>query len=309
MKRSGKRAKRLACWALLAVALWLLASLGVAYRLTRRPTARFDEPAPAVAWGKARAFRLPTADGEELGAWFFEGSPGRPVVVLLHGYGSCRSSFLAQAEMVAAEGCGALLVSLRAHGDSSGAFNDFGLGARHDVIAGVRWLEEKQSGRPIVVWGQSLGSAAALFAAAELGERVSGYVLESPYRDLRTAVWNRTRYYLPPGLDLAAYTGLLVVSPLVIPQVDRIAPLQAAAGIPKSVAVLVLAGDADRRARPDEARELAKQIGAGARLVLIAGGDHGRLLAADPPVYRTAVSQFIAGLSSQRRGRAAGVSH
>src|SRR5262249_49453217 len=112
MTISRKRWKRLAWWAALAVFFWLLSSFVVAYRLTRRPHAPFDEPIPELAWGKIQGFRLPTADGEELGAWFIPGRADRPVVLLLHGNGSCRSGFVTQAEIVAAEGCGALLISL-----------------------------------------------------------------------------------------------------------------------------------------------------------------------------------------------------
>ncbi len=80
---------------------------------------------------------------------------------------------------------------MRAHGDSSGEFNDIGYSARLDVVAAVEFLERRRPARPILIHGTSLGAAAATFAAEELGHRVHGYVLECPYRDLRTAVWNR----------------------------------------------------------------------------------------------------------------------
>ena len=52
-----------------------------------------------------------------------------------------------------------------------------------------------------------MGSAAAVFAAGELGHRVHGYILESPYQDLKVAVWNRVNVALPPVLSHAAYAG------------------------------------------------------------------------------------------------------
>jgi hypothetical protein len=39
--------------------------------------------------------------------------------------------------------------------------NDFGYSARQDVLAAVDWLEHNHFGRPVVVWSQSLGAAAA----------------------------------------------------------------------------------------------------------------------------------------------------
>ena len=275
------------------VALWLLASYAVAYRLTRRPQPPRPEPAPALAWGTPESLRLRTRDGEEVGAWFIDGRPDRPPVLLLHGNGACRTTCLPQAELAASAGHPVLLVSLRAHGDSTGELNDFGYGARHDVAAAVGWLGGRCPGRPVVIWGRSLGSAAAVFAAEELGGRAGGYLLECPYRDLRTAVRNRTREYLPSVLDAVAFAGLDVVAPLVLPDAQKISPAEAIPKVPPSARVLILAGDADRRARPEEARELAERSGGRAELVVIPGGDHLRLAEADPEAYRAVVLGFL----------------
>jgi dipeptidyl aminopeptidase/acylaminoacyl peptidase len=121
-----RRLWQLGICALLLAALWLLSSLVVVYVLTRRPHARFAEPAPALAWGTFEERRLKTSDGETLGAWLQRGPPDGPSVVVLHGYRGCRRDGLPAAEFFAGQGCTVLLVSLRAHGDSSGEVNDFG---------------------------------------------------------------------------------------------------------------------------------------------------------------------------------------
>jgi pimeloyl-ACP methyl ester carboxylesterase len=289
---SRKWAWRFAALAAVGVGLWLLASYLVAYRLTRRAHPVRPEPVPAVGWGTLRPLRLTTADGQDLGAWYVPGRPDRPPVLLLHGNGGTRGACLDQAGLVASAGHPVLLVTLRAHGDSTGEVNDLGYSARHDVAAAVGWLERQHPGRP-VVWGQSLGAAAALFAARDLGPRAGGYVLECPYRDLRTAVRNRTHFYLPPVADRVAYAGLALTAPLVLPDAGAISPLDAAAGIPPGTPVLVLAGGADRRATPGEARAIADRIGPDAVLVVIEGGDHLALRQADPGRYRAAVRAFL----------------
>jgi alpha-beta hydrolase superfamily lysophospholipase len=276
-----------------ALLVWLASSFAVASRLTRRAQPAAPEPVPAVPWGTAEPLHLNTSDGQTLGAWFFPGRAEHPTVVLLHGNGGSRTACLPQAEWLVSAGYSVLAVTLRAHGDSTGAANDFGYSARHDVVAAVEWLAAHRPGTRIVVWGQSLGSAAALFAAPELGERVCGYVLECPYRDLRTAVRNRCRVYLPPGLDVIAYAGLRVAAPLVLPDFDRISPLDAAAGMPPDARVLVLTGTADRRATPDEARAITDRLGPRAELVVVEGGDHLRLDAPDPDRYRRTLLGFL----------------
>jgi pimeloyl-ACP methyl ester carboxylesterase len=59
------------------------------------------------------------------------------------------------------------------------------------------------------------------------------------------------------------------------------------------VPVLILAGGADRKAEPAEARALAERLAGHARLVVIEGGEHGRLEEADPAAYRAAVTAFL----------------
>ncbi len=269
-----------------------MSSYWVAYRYTHRAGPIVVEQIPAIAWGKIEPLRLTTADGEQLGAWFIDGRAEQPVVVVLHGNGACRSTSLAPAELAASTGCAVLTITLRAHGDSTGEVNDFGFSARHDVAAAVDWIEKNRPGHRIIVFGQSLGAAAAIFAAKELGTRVSGYILESPFQDVRTAVWRRLQMRLPPVLDRIAYAGLSIVSPWVISDLNRISPLAAISTMPASIPVLILAGSADRRVPVEESTAISERISNHARLVII-DGDHLQLEQADPKAYRSAVIDFI----------------
>ena len=224
---AGRPIRRLLIFTAVAVASWLLVSFVAAYLLTRRTRPPFAEPAPDVTWGRLEAHRITTGDGQRLGAWYAEGGDG-PSVLLLHGNGGSRRNCLARAATLCSEGrCAVLLVSLRAHGDSTGRFNNIGYGARRDVVAAVEFLRGRRPGKPVVVLGVSMGAAAALFAAGDLGARVDGYILESPYRDLETAVWNRTRAYLPPVLDRVAYLGLRVAAAVILPDLRAMSALLA----------------------------------------------------------------------------------
>jgi fermentation-respiration switch protein FrsA (DUF1100 family) len=288
--------RRLICGmgiATLVVALWLIGCWLVAYRLTRRPRPWFPEPVPSVAWGEFEAHRLKSRDGYELGAWLLRGNEEAPSVLLLHGNRGSREKCLDRAAILAAEGCTVLLVSLRAHGDSAGEFNDIGYSARHDVIAAIDFLERTCPGRPIVVHGTSMGAAAAVFASGELAGRIRGYVLECPYADLKTAVWNRIEDALPPVLDSLAFRGLLVVSPLVLPELERISPVAAIAAVPSDVPVLILAGGQDRRARPAESIALYERVKSHGTLMIFERGNHVRLHVSDPERYQQAVLGFI----------------
>jgi pimeloyl-ACP methyl ester carboxylesterase len=138
-----------------------------------------------------------------------------------------------------------------------------------------------------------MGAAAAIFAGGELGERVSGYILESPYRDLHRAVRNRTSLYLPPVLDYIAYAGVALVGPLILPDANCISPIDHVGDIPRSVPVLFLSGTRDERASSSEARELCDCIAGHARLILFDGAGHGSLIRADPRRYGEVVAQIL----------------
>ena len=273
--------------------LWLLASLAVAHRLTRRSQPPFPEPVPAADWGKFEPHRLKTIDGQEIGAWLVVGSGDAPSVLLIHGIGASRSACLSRAKMLAAQGCSVLMISLRAHGDSTGDFNDMGYSARHDIVAAVEFLERRRPGKPIIVHGLSMGGAAAVFASGELAHRVQGYILESPYRNLKVAVRHRTENALPPLLDRIAYLGLMVVSPLVLPDLEKTSPVEAISGIPPDVPVLILAGGEDPVARPDEAQAILDRVRSHGRLVLFEHAGHMNFPETYPDLYQRSVLGFL----------------
>ena len=223
---ANRRVRRWLIFTTVVMAVWMLTSLAVAYALTRRHGRRSVSLCRISRDWKLESLRLKTSDGEELGAWFAEGRAEGPSVLVLHGHGGRRSNSLRLGKMLASQGCAVLMISLRAHGDSTGEFDDVGFSARRDVFAAVDFLERRRPGRPVIIDGNSMGSAAAVFAAGELGHRVAAYILESPYQDLKMAVWNRIDIRVPPGLSHAAYGGLMLVSPLFLPHLDEICPVR-----------------------------------------------------------------------------------
>ena len=120
--------------------------------------------------------------------------------------------------------------------------------------------------------GRSLGAAAAIFVARELGGSVKGYLLEQPYKDLKTATWNRLRHYLPPVLDWTAYAGLLVWAPVFLSvDPEEISPYNHIRDIPQGAAVVFAVGSADRHAPLNDVRAMCERIESHARLVVFDG--------------------------------------
>lgn len=272
------------------ILLWIASSGVVAWRLTGRRDGPVPEPASLVAWPGVEQHRLRTADGVEIGAWLLRGEPGRPVVLFLHGNGASRSSAADLMPFLAQQGLGTMAISMRAHGDSAGEVNDFGYSAGRDVAAAVDFLELALPGRPVVVVGESLGAAAALFSAKECAGRVHGYLLAAPYVDLRTAVWNRCDHHLIPPFGPAAWAGLMMWAPAFLPvSVGRIRPADHLHEIPGNVPVTIFAGEDDRYTRIDEVRGMFEAVRPHAELIAVRGGGHGRFLPLHPEEYRKAI--------------------
>lgn len=300
---SNPRSRRWARLAGIMVLAWLLMSWLAVYVMTRRPRKPFDEPAPKLSWGRLESLRLKTRDGEELGAWLAEPDSNAPCVLLLHGIRGSRRNCLDRAAIAASQGHAVMLVSLRAHGDSTGEFNDIGFGARHDVIAAVEYLERRRPGRPVIIHGSSMGAAASVFASRELGARVSGYILESPYQDIRTAVWNRTESALPPIVAPLAYLGLALTAPSILHDLEAMSPLRAIDGIPAETPVLIVAGGRDRRARVSEAQALFERVRSHGKLTIFETADHVRFLDTEPDRFRSELAEFLRSVDSGKLGK------
>lgn len=274
---------------------WLGVSICVAYSLTSRAKSPFVETLPDSLNVdiKVEELRLLTSDGESIGAWHLPGSPQFSTIVLVHGNGGHRMSCWHRAMLLHRRGYPVLLITCRAHGDSTGSLNDFGYGARHDVVATVRWLQKREARRPIVIWGASLGSAAAVFSMAELGSDISGLILECPYRNLDTALWNRMQIFLPPVFDAIGYHGIRLAAGVILPHFSQISPLNAVTTIPERVPVLILAGAADRRACAYEAQQLHEQIASHSQLEIWDGAGHLELQQIDSSRYQRVIMTFL----------------
>jgi alpha-beta hydrolase superfamily lysophospholipase len=246
--------------------------------------------------------RIETRDGLELGSWFQAGEGGRPVVLLLHGMGGSRTSLEPAAQRLNAAGFGTLALSLRSFGDSQGERLDFGWSSRADVLAAVETIEREEPGVPIVVIGQSLGAAAAIYAAPELGRRVAGWILEAPYRDIDKACRDRLREQLIAPFDDLAFLGLRLWVPLILGDaLAQLRPIEYVERFPSGVPVLFVAGARDALAPHDDVADLCAQCTGQAELAILDGRDHRELWSLDERHWEL----WAAFLTRVESGRAA----
>jgi pimeloyl-ACP methyl ester carboxylesterase len=171
------------------------AALYLAWAVTRPPKQAYIlTPANyekiSVRGVKATEETWENADGTKARGWLLRGDEGAPAVVLLHSYGSDRSSLLnLGVKLNEATNFTVLWPDLRGHGpEPLASATTFGAREAEDLTAAVKFLRAQRTpqqralvGRQIGLYGVELGGYAALRAAARAaaGEQPAALVLDS----------------------------------------------------------------------------------------------------------------------------------
>jgi pimeloyl-ACP methyl ester carboxylesterase len=274
------------------LALWTVGQ-GVAAAFPAHPALGSRQPADVGLESTTVGMR--TSDGVDLEGWWVPGDSGA-AVVLLHGAGSTRSAVLDQAEVLASDGYGVLLLDARGHGGSDGRGMDFGWYGERDVAAALDFL----SARPDVaadrigVLGLSMGGEEAI-GAAGVDPRIRAVVAEGATNRVAADKGYLAAYGvrgdLQRGIDWGTYAlaGLLSGAPEPSPLRDSVAAAQAD-GTPTPM-LLITAGDIETEGLAadylDEAAPDAVEIWT------VPGAGHTEGLRTDPAEWRRRVLDFL----------------
>ena len=160
----------------------------------------------AATAGAAPTSFLEVGDGRV--AYEDSGGSG-PLVVCVPGMGDVRQQFRFLAPALASAGYRVVTMDLRGMGESSVDWPDYSAAAiGSDIVALIAHLG---AGRAFVI-GNSMAAAAAVWAAAQVPDRISGLVLIGPFvRDIPAAVVERAG---AQGRDVAALGRGFVVDVL-----------------------------------------------------------------------------------------------
>ncbi len=285
-------------WRLLvAPALVIIALIGVyilAVSLHAAVPARAAAPSQAPAGLAVEDVLVPTADGEELAAWYVPSRKGA-AVVLVPGAGSSRSGLEEHIRVLASGGFGVLAVDPRGHGASTGRGMDWGWYGEADIPAAVTYLAQRADVDPrrIAAVGLSMGGEQAIGAAAA-DPRIRAVVAEGATgRCAADLDWLSEVYgwrgTVTEGIEHAKTAIADLLSPASPPLLLREA---AAAAAPRSILV-VAAG-----AAPDEQHAAADIQAAAPRNVdvwVVPGAGHTAGLSTDPARWASRVLGFLDG--------------
>ena len=214
-----------------------------------------------------------TADGLDLAFLVAEGRPDRPVILQFHGNGGNAGDRIGLFQIFNNAGYSIVLAEYRGYGGNPGRPGEAFLVA--DAGAYLVWTRTQFPGRPLVLWGESLGSAVATRLATGSPD-IAGVILESPM----TSVADLAR-----GMYPFLPTDLLLRH-----------PFESLAHLPGIAApILVVATESDRITPASHARRMAESARS-ARLVMLPGGAHPAVLNDPSGEGARAALRFLATL-------------
>lgn len=114
-------------------------------------------------------------------------------VIFAHGFAENWRAGLTYARRLSEAGCNLLLVDMRAHGESGGAWVGAGWLDRRDLVAWSRWVVERAGENVrVALMGISMGASSVLEALGEkdLPPQVCACVADSAYTDFWGAAFN-----------------------------------------------------------------------------------------------------------------------
>ena len=250
---------------------------------------RRNRTTPAASGLSFRTQVLAAADGAALEAWLLQRPGSRGIVAAFHGYAGAKDSLLPHARAFLETGYDVLLVDFRGSGGSAGQRTSLGFHEAGDVAAAFRHARSLTGG-PVVLYGESMGAAAILKAAADGAVHPDGAILECPFDRLLTTVEHRFETYGVPAFPAAR---LLLFWGGVQQGFDALDhdPVDYARRV--TAPTLLMSGADDPWVREAETRGIFAALGGPKQLVLFPGAGHGSCRTRRPWQWRAAVSAFL----------------
>lgn len=156
------------------------------------PNSPVSIPAPIKLTG-VEEIRFATTDGENLHAWYLAAKTGQPTILFFHGNAGSITERIERLAYYQTQGFGALYVSYRGYGKSTGKPTETGLVS--DALASYDWLKQKGlMAKNIIVVGESLGAAVSVRLAVQ--REIKALIIEAPFTST-IDVAKATYWWLP----------------------------------------------------------------------------------------------------------------
>jgi pimeloyl-ACP methyl ester carboxylesterase len=281
---------------LIFVFIFFVVPFGFSYLLTHAGSRPSDRNITASAIPSDQPFRslaFTARDGVALSGWYFPREEAPAAIIYCHGLFRSRLELLDRAEKFWQAGYAGLLLDFRRHGQSGGELTSMGFLERLDIIGAVHYLSDSLNfKRPIVVYGISMGAAAALLAAAE-EPKISGLIIDSSFLSFDETITHHARNWLRlPKFPIV--DELILFTQWRAGFTSEDFDLRRAAQKIGDRPILFIAGGADQRMPPEIAQALYDASpSAHKNLLIIPNAPHGAAFRTDREAYTQAVLRFL----------------
>ncbi|MFY9610553.1 MAG: alpha/beta hydrolase [Blastocatellia bacterium] len=261
-----------------------------------RPMDRQLTSTPADFGAQFEDVEFHTSDGVRISGWLLPSRDKHTTIVYSHGLFRSRRELLERAIDLWKLGYGALVCDARSHGESGKARVSMGYWERLDAEAAVKFLrEEVRTQDRIVLFGISMGAAAALLAAAETPD-VAAVIADSSFLSLDDTIDHHVRLFLRlPAFPMANEFKFFLERKAGF-DASKLDALDAVRRIGDRP-ILFIAAANDRRMPPEIARTLFNACASSKKDLLVVDGPgseiHAHAYQARPRVYIERVAQFL----------------
>jgi alpha-beta hydrolase superfamily lysophospholipase len=261
-----------------------------------RPTNSFTPEKYGLAFDTVR---FQTIDNFDLEAWHIPCESPRGLVILFHGYMNAKASVLREAKVFHDLGFETMLVDFRGSGGSQGNETTVGWREADDVAAAVDYANRNLHTQCVILYGQSMGSAAILRAIALRGVKPNAIIVECPYDRMLNTIANRFTYLGVPSFP-AARMLLFWGSVQQHNWAFSLNPAEYAKSV--TCPALYIRGGDDPWVTQSEAEAILNNLRGEKTLVTISHCGHEGAYLRDPKNWTTAVSNFIGRVVSYPSG-------
>jgi fermentation-respiration switch protein FrsA (DUF1100 family) len=288
----------------LAVVPWLVATITTTNRF-HFPDAN-DRKTPRDFGMSSEDIEFLSTDGLHLKGWWMPAgavsgktqadapSSAAGTIVYCHGQNRTRVEMLPMAALGHSLGYNGLAFDFRHQGASEGKFSSVGYWERRDVEGAVRYaLQARQAARPVVLWGVSLGAAAALMAAAETPD-VAAVISDSTFLSFEDTARHHWGLFFRrwPSFPMFNETMALIAWKAHFQPSDF--DLRVAVRRINPRPILFIGVQGDRRMPPEIARTLYSLASSPDKMLLIVPGTrHGEGFTSGHEQYQQAVKEFL----------------
>lgn len=137
-------------------------------------------------------FNVPSND-ITISGWIFDQERRQCAIIFSHGHAGNRYGMLKYTPLFQDKNCALFLIDSRYHGESGGEYGTYGYYEKEDLVKVAQWIESKMSIpiNKIGLVGESYGASISILAAS-LDAKFWFVLADSPYKDLRTALVERS---------------------------------------------------------------------------------------------------------------------